>query len=125
MWGAWGIYALLPSERILISDRISGFFLFSFNRELFTQVLPSDEIRLFPNPGNTTAACTVQVPYDTKATKIFIFDSFGRKIAEKEVKETNLVTLDATTVGGVYYVQIELLNNFNETEIHIKKLIIQ
>ena len=125
MWGAWGIYALLPSERILISDRISGFFLFSFNRELFTQVLPSDEIRLFPNPGNTTGACTVQVPYDTKATKIFIFDSFGRKIAEKEVKETNLVTLDATTVGGVYYVQIELLNNLNETEIHIKKLIIQ
>jgi hypothetical protein len=124
MWGAWGIYALLPSQRILVSDRISGFYLFSFDRNLFSMVQPSDEIRLLPNPCNSNEGFTVQLPYQMNATSICVYDSFGRKIVERAKQASNLVTIDSVIVSGIYYVQIEFVNYLNEIEKHIEKLII-
>jgi len=124
MWGAWGIYALLPSDRILVSDRISGFYLFSFDRNLFSKVQPSDEIRLLPNPCNSNEGFTVQLPYQMNATSICVYDSFGRKIVERAKPASNLVTIDSVIVSGIYYVQVEFVNYLNETEKHIEKLII-
>jgi hypothetical protein len=124
MWGAWGVYALLPSERILVSDRISGFYLFSFDRNLFSKVTPSYEIRVLPNPCNSIEGFTVQLPYQMNATSICVYDSFGRKIVEKSSPESSLVTIDSIIVSGIYYVQIEFVNYLNETEKHIEKLII-
>jgi choice-of-anchor B domain-containing protein len=124
MWGAWGIYTLLPSQRILVSDRISGFFLFSFDRNLFTNVQPTEDIRLLPNPSNSNDGFTVQLPYKMNATSICVYDSFGRKIVEKIQPASNLVTIDSIIVSGIYYVQIEFVNYLNEIEKHIEKLMI-
>lgn len=46
--GAWGIYALLPSGRILISDRQTGLYMFRFVAppEIYTEL----EHGFFPNP---------------------------------------------------------------------------
>lgn len=124
MWGAWGIYTLLPSQRILVSDRISGFYLFSFDRNLFTNVQPTEDIRLLPNPSNSNDGFTVQLPYKMNATSICVYDSFGRKIVEKIQPASNLVTIDSIIVSGIYYVQIEFVNYLNEIEKHIEKLMI-
>ena len=124
MWGAWGIYTLLPSQRILVSDRISGFYLFSFDRNLFSKIKPSDEIRVMPNPSNSNEGFTVQLPYKMNATSICVYDSFGRKIVEDVKPASNIVTIDSVIVSGIYYVQIEFVNYLNEIEKHIEKLII-
>jgi len=124
MWGAWGIYTLLPSQRILVSDRISGFYLFSFDKNLFTNVQPTEDIRLLPNPSNSNDGFTVQLPYKMNATSVCVYDSFGRKIVEAEKPGSNLVTIDSVIVSGIYYVQIEFVNYLNEIEKHIEKLII-
>ena len=125
MWGAWGIYALLPSKRILVSDRISGFYLFSFDQQLFSQIHPFEEIRILPNPSNTADGFKVQLPYTMELLRIGVYDSFGRKIVEKNAQDSNLVTMDTVFVSGVYYVEVEYVNYLNETETHIEKLILK
>lgn len=57
--GAWGIYAFLPSGRILISDRTSGLYLFQM--DLTTGVddrQDAAQLKLYPNP--TTGVVTLE-----------------------------------------------------------------
>ena len=51
--GAWGIYAFLPSGRLLISDRQSGLYLFNFTQPVGIADHGTEiEFSLYPNPNN-------------------------------------------------------------------------
>lgn len=63
--GAWGVYCFLPSERILISDRTSGLYLFRLDD--ITGIADTEqepEIRLYPNPtqGEVTIESDIAQP---------------------------------------------------------------
>lgn len=63
--GAWGVYCFLPSERILISDRTSGLYLFRLDE--ITGMASKEqgpEIRVFPNPtrGEVTIENDIEQP---------------------------------------------------------------
>lgn len=125
MWGAWGIYAFLPSNRILVSDRISGLFLIEFNRELFSKLPSSEEIIIFPNPTSSVEECNIFIPLEAKDPKLKIIDVFGKIIWENDFINTSVVTLDQILSSGMYSVKIEYTNYLNELETQVKKLIIK
>ena len=125
MWGAWGIYAFLPSNRILISDRISGLFLFDFDRDLFSKLQPQEEFIIFPNPSSTNESCTFSIPVDAKDPQLKITDLFGKVIWEVNFINKSIVTLDRSFSSGMYCVQFEYTNYLNERQTQVKKLIIE
>ena len=125
MWGAWGIYAFLPSDRILISDRISGLFLFDFDRDLFSKLQPQEEFIIFPNPSSANESCTFLIPYEAKDPQLKITDLFGKVIWEVNFINKSIVTLDRSFSSGMYCVQFEYTNYLNERQTQVKKLIIE
>jgi choice-of-anchor B domain-containing protein len=125
MWGAWGIYAFLPSNRILISDRISGLFLFDFDRDLFSKLQPQEEFIIFPNPSSANESCTFSIPYEAKDPQLKIIDLFGKVIWEVNFINKSIVTLDESFSSGMYCVQFEYTNYLNERQTQVKKLIIE
>jgi choice-of-anchor B domain-containing protein len=125
MWGAWGIYAFLPSKRILVSDRISGLFLFDFDRELFSKLPPSEELVVFPNPCSSAEACTFSIPQDATDPKLRIIDMFGKIIWTVDFVNKSVVTLDKNLSSGMYCVEFEFTNYLNERQTKLKKLLIK
>lgn len=125
MWGAWGIYAFLPSNRILVSDRISGLFLFEFDRELFSKLPSTEEFIIFPNPSSSDEECNFSIPPEAKDPQLRIIDMFGKIIWEAHFLNTSVVTLNKILSSGMYCVQIEFTNYLNERETQVKKLIIK
>jgi len=125
MWGAWGIYSLFPSQRILISDRNTGFYLFDFNQSFFSEIHPNDGLKIFPNPGSQNEEINVFIPFDYEATFLTIFDMAGKKLVEKSIENTNIVTIDSLFVSGVYTLKIEYTDYLNERKSQIKKLVIK
>jgi hypothetical protein len=125
MWGAWGVNAFLPSERILISDRNSGFYLFNFNRTLFSQIEPKDSILLFPNPVSANQSSNLILPNYMTNSIVKIYDLSGKIIWESKISNSSIVTLDHNLSSGMYCVLVEYSNYLNEREIQITKLIIE
>lgn len=125
MWGAWGIYAFLPSNRILVSDRISGLFLVDFDREFFSKLPSTEEVIIFPNPCSTEESCNFLIPKDAKDPQVRVVDMFGKVIWEADFVNTSIVTLDQTFSSGMYCIHFEFTNYLNERETQLKKLIIE
>ena len=59
--GNWGLYTLLPSKRILISDRQNGLFLLGFDAQLFGEKLIGERGFIYPNPATKNEAVNVPV----------------------------------------------------------------
>ena len=125
MWGAWGVDAFLPSNRILVSDRISGLFLLDFDRDFFSKLEPKKELIIFPNPISTNEIGYFSIPYDVNDASLRIVDLFGKVIWEKNFINSSIVTLENSFSSGMYCVQFEYTNYLNVRETQVKKLIIE
>ncbi len=108
MWGAWGIEAGLPSKRILVSDRVSGFFLFDFDRDLFEQVKPSTALSCTPNPVSSGETISVRSGSDEITSfDLSLCDASGRALMTMEVRDQSYVELPIHFAHGTYYLFIE------------------
>ena len=125
MWGAWGIYAFLPSNRVLVSDRITGLYMFDFDRELFSKLPLTEEIVIFPNPSSSDESCTFSIPNDAKDPQLIVIDMFGKIVWEPNFLNSSIVTLDKNFSSGMYCVQFKFTNYLGERETQFKKLIIE
>jgi len=76
--GAWGIYALLPSGRLLVSDRKYGLFLLGYNAPPIIGV-EEDEYGIYPNPVKEAAFFYRKHLFESDYT-IEIYDSQGKFI---------------------------------------------
>jgi choice-of-anchor B domain-containing protein len=121
MWGAWGIHALLPSERILISDRNNGFFLLEFDRSTF--LIPSTEhIQLYPNPSSVGEEVFVRLPNDEVAEfNMNIVDAKGNLVADFEVQEQSFANLPKDVSAGCYFICVTWLNYLGESQTEMLK----
>ena len=125
MWGAWGIHALLPSGRILVSDRISGFYMFDFDRDFFLNQA-ADEIQIYPNPVQENQKLVIRMPYDkTNKFSFEIVDLNGKKIFETSVKNQSFVQIDPPTISGIYFLKLIYLDSFSKELNLVKKLIVE
>ena len=121
MWGAWGIHALLPSERILISDRNNGFFLFEFDRSTF--INPSaEQVQLYPNPSSVGEEVFVRLPNDEVAEfSMNIVDAKGNLVADLEVQQQSYANLPMDVSAGCYFIRVTWLNYLGESQTEMLK----
>ena len=125
MWGAWGIHALLPSGRILVSDRNTGFYMFYFDRNFFINQA-TDEVILYPNPILENQQLTIRMPYDKGNEFSFeVFDLNGKKIAGSSVINQSFVQFNSPEVAGVYLMKVKYLDVFSNQISVIKKLVVE
>lgn len=78
--GAWGIHSLLPSGRILISDRQSGFYVFGLNMNQDLSGTP--EILMSPNPGDGMIYLNL-IEFDFLEASFEVYDIEGRLVATR------------------------------------------
>jgi len=123
MWGAWGVHALLPSERILISDRNNGFFLFEFDRSKF--IIPSTEhIQLYPNPSSTGEEVFVRLTNDEVSEFVInIVDASGGLVADFTVQQQSYANLTMEVAAGCYLIRVTWTNYLGESQTEMLKWI--
>jgi choice-of-anchor B domain-containing protein len=74
--GAWGIYGLLPSGRLLVSDRKYGLFLLGYNAPPVIQIV-ENEHGIYPNPVQGGAFFYREHIFESDYT-VEIYDSQGK-----------------------------------------------
>lgn len=111
MNGAWGVYSDLPSQRIIISDRHYGLFLFDFDRSVFKN-RTSETFQIYPNPiaEGDNLTFFLNSSYDGKA-KISLFDLLGNKIYESQVEDFNSFKVAMNVASGSYQLKIQYEKN--------------
>lgn len=123
MWGAWGVHALLPSERILISDRNNGFFLFEFDRSKFL-IISTEHVQLYPNPSSVGEEVFVRLPNDEVSEfDINIVDSKGDLVADFQIQQQSYATLPMEMAAGCYFVRVTWTNYLGESQTEVLKWI--
>lgn len=108
MWGAWGIEADISKNRVLVSDRISGFYLFEFNREFFEQVISPSSVSCFPNPVYSGEYISVRSANDEITTfSITLVDDKGKEVLNKEITDKSYTNIHIDLAQGTYFLRIE------------------
>ncbi|MAQ31272.1 MAG: hypothetical protein CMD26_00865 [Flavobacteriales bacterium] len=112
--GAWGVYPLLPSGNILVSDMQYGLFVLAPPAESNTYISDnSNKEILFPNPCKDF----IQIQTQNEFHKIDIYDIWGKLIIS-ECPNSNNYTLDISNISnGIYFLSI---NNKKEQHRIIK-----
>jgi choice-of-anchor B domain-containing protein len=116
MNGAWGIYSLLPSKRILVSDRTYGLFLLDFDREKFIN-RTEDLIQVYPNPVQSGENLTFFLNASFKgAIQYQITDLAGRKVVSGETENFNYNEVPLSVEVGRYTLTLRYEKNLEQVE---------
>ena len=111
MWGAWGIEARVAQNRILVSDRISGFYLFEFDKDFFQNTTSPLTLTCSPNPVFAGESITVRTANDKITSfNMTIIDYSGKEVLKKENIESSLMKVQMKFSQGTYYLKIEYPN---------------
>lgn len=99
--GAWGIYALLPSGRILVSDMSTGLYLFAFDD---LPAIKNTAHGVFPNPAVNEAYFYIyhqaSPEYD-----LHLYNSLGQLVQSyhRETRDYTIIRLENLSNGMYYY----------------------
>ena len=125
MWGAWGIHALLPSGRILVSDRNTGFYMFDFNRSFFLNQA-NENVLIYPNPVEENQKITIRLPYDKPNEFIYeLVDLHGKKIFNDSIFNQSFAELNAPNISGIYFIKVKYTDVFLNENSVIFKLVVE
>ena len=124
MWGAWGVSANLTSKRVVVSDRISGLFLFDFNRDLFETAAPSDGLQVYPNPIESGNQVVVRLPEGSASSlNVRVLSTTGEIVHQINIDTQTYAAFELPLAAGCYTLEAALSNSFNGT-VYRKKIII-
>ena len=124
MWGAWGIYALYSSERIIVSDRKNGLFLFDFDRSRFLNSAPSSGFTISPNPLYQSESLIISVPSNINRFSYEFFDANGKVLDKMDIQNTSNYSLNLQYKSGIYFIYLRYVNSLNEVEYYVKKIVL-
>ena len=101
--GAWGVYPLLPSGNILVSDMQYGLFVFK-EIESSIKINEYNNSTIFPNPCNDHL--TIQINSD-KQKIIQLYDMYGKIILSKKTNSHQIkIELDQLINPGIYILKV-------------------
>lgn len=111
--GAWGVYALLSSGQILVSDRQSGLWVFSEDPQLSLAGKAQPEI--FPNPGD--GRLTISMPELAFSDATYqVYNDQGKIIRSGKVLNNapaQWIALDLShEAQGLYLFELKINNTF-------------
>ena len=114
--GAWGVYPLLPSGNILVSDMQSGLFVFAPPTENNTKISERVHSILYPNPFSNI----INIETSSNTTKtVEIYNIKGKQVFNKTSNEKRIsITLESYKTG-IYFLKIH--DTFNSSEHKIVK----
>jgi len=108
MWGAWGIEAIASNDQVLISDRISGLYLFEFDRAFFEQAKSPSSVTCYPNPVSSGEPIIVRMMDDQISRfNITLSDQAGKEILTKEIFYNSFSAITFNVAQGTYFLKIE------------------
>ena len=113
--GAWGIYPLLPSGNILVSDMQYGLFVFAPPSESASKIHETKNgFTLFPNPCNNI----LNINTESNTLKEYkIYDVYGNLVLLKKSMNKH-EKLDLSTLSaGIYIINIDDFNNIHQNRI--------
>ena len=106
--GAWGVYPLLPSGNILVSDMQYGLFVFAPPSDYSNLSEEDPQIVVFPNPTKDKINITLKGkgPY-----KIKIMDVYGKLIKTHASLENNIKISLESLSNGIYFLSTNCSDN--------------
>ncbi len=108
MWGAWGIEAEISNNRIVVSDRISGLYLFGFDRGFFEQAQSPSALNCYPNPVSSGGTISIRMSNDQISRfNITLSDQAGKELLMKEIFDNSFETITLNVAQGTYFLKIE------------------
>lgn len=123
MNGNWGIFADLPSQRLLVSDRQYGLFLLHFDQEKALKSFPLGEsVNLFPNPISEGDPIFMTLPLGTVKAEWEIYDASGKKISGGNNQNFNHAEIAVNLAAGAYQLKINLYGSSGEKQEIIRKI---
>jgi hypothetical protein len=126
MWGAWGIHTLLPSTRILVSDRNNGFFLFDFDRDFFLNQAGETQFTVYPNPSSSDDVVTIRSYEDAISDfEISIYTPTGQLVLEKTISNQSYFIVENKVSAGCYFAKISYTNYLGEVIDEVLKIYIK
>jgi choice-of-anchor B domain-containing protein len=125
MNGAWGVFSNYASNRIIVSDRQNGLFLFDFDRSVF-QVLSDNEFSCYPNPIERGGTFTIRSPNDEITDfNAVVFNSLGEKVTEFAASDKSYLEVNGLTTGGLYLIRITFMDYLDDLRTETIKIIVQ
>lgn len=104
MNGNWGLYTLLPSQRILVADRQFGLFLLHFDAErLMANIGP--DVTIYPNPGTENSPSYLRFPNNSSEMTFTVTDTAGKIVVEKSDELFTYHELSNKLSHGMYTIR--------------------
>ena len=111
MNGAWGIYSKLPSKRLLISDRMTGLYLFDFNRPVFEN-RNQEEFQVYPNPIESGGTITFFLNSSfTGLVEYTVYNELGQILLEGNQLNFNFLEIPFEASPGRYVIKVQYEKN--------------
>jgi hypothetical protein len=124
MNGNWGIYSLLPSQRLLASDRQYGLFLLGFDRDAFKAQAQEMSSVVYPNPLSPGEQLTVRLPYTIPTFEWELFDQSGKRIASGAETARSYFQLTPELASGMYQLRLTYKNYLDDTIREVKRVVV-
>jgi len=116
--GAWGVYPLLPSGNILVSDMQYGLYVLAPSGNFDIKQKPNSKLSLYPNPASH--AIQIQIPETENKLAIEIYDLKGQLVLNTEIIRGNNSISIANLNQAIYIVKAE-----GEKTLYQQKLIVR
>ena len=108
MWGAWGVEARAFNNQVLISDRISGLYLFEFDMAFFEEAKSPSVVSCYPNPAPKGEQVFIRMADDhISRFSITLSDQAGKEILAKEIYDNSFAPINLNVAQGTYFLKIE------------------
>ena len=117
--GAWGVYPLLPSGTILVSDMQYGLFVLKPSIDLdIHQEIKQTNLSIYPNPAQNELK--IGLPNKEKLSSVSVYDSTGSLILKNTTTIANN-SLDISPLNsGIYILKVQGLTTSYQEKLIVK-----
>ena len=116
--GAWGVYPLLPSGNILVSDMQYGLYVLAPTVNFSLANIENEGLTIYPNPAKEQIR--IKIPKSETKLIVSVFDSKGQEVLNTALLN-GLTTIEiAQLIPGIYFIKAQ-----GENTVYQQKLIVK
>jgi len=117
--GAWGVYPLLPSGTILVSDMQYGLFVLKPSIDLdIHQKIKQINMSIYPNPAQNELK--IGLPNNEKLSSVSVYDSTGSLNLKNTTTIANNTLNISLLKSGIYIVKVQGLRTSYQEKLIVK-----